>query len=49
MLQVFAIQDPNEKQKQINLYVLMFVGLGILSFFSYFVQVHCLLCIYTNI
>lgn len=39
LLQVFSIQDPDERQKQINLYVLLFVLLGVLSFFSYFVQV----------
>jgi len=38
-LKVFAIEDQDEQERKITLYALLFVGLGVISLITYFMQV----------
>lgn len=40
VLQVFSEPDPDVQNEKINLYVLLMCGIGVISFFTYLVQVN---------
>ena len=45
MLQIFALPDVEQQKRGVNIYALLFVGIAVVSFITYFLQVspHCYL------